>query len=335
MSKRAIFSAVKSIPERKMRRNTINRKIMKSFNEFLISKKKYFTRIIILFPKAIKSILLNTFLRSMKLLIIGDIHYPREPGIFIKLLNLIEETSPDILAICGDIINFANKHWLRKFFRKIHRRKKNLKVVAVMGNHDFWLSKSAMRRGMTSWDLVDVYSETFEEFGDFLLWDSPFMEEVEIVGVPGWYDYSFAPWHLGFKKKDFDRGVIDNWIWNDVVYTKFNMSNEEVLKENLKHLEKQLTLAHSNKVIVLLHFVPLRDFVRFTNDRFKDFWTAYYGSDKLAVPIIQSNKVKYVFFGHISIKHLLSKRVFKNGILFESVDISDDISNHVILDIPA
>ena len=106
----------------------------------------------------------------MRILVFGDIHYPREGELFGELLKLLSKEDFDYLAICGDIINFGNAEYLRKFLSIIHKRTR-ARVIAVMGNHDFWLSKTARKCGYTSWDLIKIYQRVFREFNDILLWD--------------------------------------------------------------------------------------------------------------------------------------------------------------------
>jgi len=272
----------------------------------------------------------------MRILVFGDIHYPREGKLFGELLKLLTKEDFDYLAICGDIINFGNAEYLRKFLSIIHKRTQ-AKIIAVMGNHDFWLSKTAKKRGYTSWDLIKIYQRVFREFNDILLWDREYLvNDVGFVGVPGWYDYSFAAWHLGINRKILDQGYYGGYQWNDFVYTRFNMRVEEILERNLIKLEKQLNRIRNNnirKVIVLLHFVPLREFIMIRNNP-EDFWNAYLGSYKLGELIRKyKERVKYVFFGHVDPRSLSAREKVIDGIHFINVDISDGLENIFILNI--
>ncbi len=122
----------------------------------------------------------------MRILFIGDIHYPREGELFSKFLDLISSDDFDYIVI---------------------HKKSSAKVIAVMGNHDFWLSNTAKKRGHSSWDLIHIYRSIFRSFRDFLLWDRIYVvDDIAFVGVPGWYDYRFAAWHLGINRKMLDQG---------------------------------------------------------------------------------------------------------------------------------
>jgi len=134
----------------------------------------------------------------LKILACGDIHYPREEALFFNFLRFIEKEKPDLIILCGDILNYANIHNLDKFLRKIHRRAKT-RIVAVMGNHDFWIIRKNRKTG-ESWGLIAAYSKALCKYGDILLWDKPYIhDDFIIVGIPGWYDFSYAPFELGFR----------------------------------------------------------------------------------------------------------------------------------------
>jgi len=272
----------------------------------------------------------------MRVLVFGDIHYPREGELLYKLLKLLTKEDFDYLAICGDIINVGNSEYLRKFLTIIHEKTK-AKIIAVMGNHDFWLSKTAKKRGYTSWDLIEIYQRVFRAFDDILLWDREYLvNKIGFVGVPGWYDYSFAAWHLRINRRVLDQGFYMGYQWNDFVYTRFNMRVEEILERHLVKLERQLNRIKNHRlksVIVLLHFVPLREFIVIRNNM-EDFWNAYLGSHKIG-DLIREYKayVKYVFFGHVDPRFLSAREITIDGIRFINVDISHGLENIYVLEI--
>lgn len=270
-------------------------------------------------------------------LVAGDIHYPRESYLFAQMLDLIKKTDFDYILLCGDILNYGNIQLLRNFLKKIHKYYKS-KIIAVMGNHDFWLSKNAKRSGYTSWDLIDRYNRIFRSFGDYLLWKHEYIDRsIGFAGVPGWYDYSFAPWHLGITRKMLDSGFYNGMFWNDFQYTKFNAKVEEILEPNLINLRKQFESLRNHKikkVIVLLHFVPLEDFIIKDSSKKELFWNAYIGSRKLGDLILEyKDIVRYVFFGHVDVRFLTKKATIKEGVHFINVDVSNNFEECYILEI--
>jgi len=274
----------------------------------------------------------------MKLLVVGDLHYPYEFRFF-QFKKLLERENPDLILICGDILNYFSLIHLDVFLNEIHKVSA-AQLIAVMGNHDFWrVRKDDLATG-TSWSNIYQYHRLLQEHGDILLWKNPYiLDELGIVGVPGWFDFSFAPWSLGFTREDFERGVYNNSIWNDMLYTSFLMSSEEVTKLHITLLNRQLldvTREDLNTVIVLLHFVPLKEFVPVQEkDKNELFWNAYYGSQQLGETILAyKDIISYVFFGHLSPRYLTQKKIIKEGIPFESVDITENINDSAILILP-
>ncbi len=270
---------------------------------------------------------------SMKIIVLGDLHYPREGKLFHQFLDLIKKENIDLILLCGDILNYGNVQYLRVFLSKIHKRTE-AKIIAVMGNHDFWLSKNMIRRGLNSWNLIDVYRGVFKEYGDFPLWDKELIvDDIGFAGVPGWYDYSFADWKFRMNRYILDSGYYMGYQWNDFIFTRFNMKVEDILEIHLKNLRNQLDrLRKSNveKVVVLLHFVPLREFIKIRNIK-EDFWNAYLGSEKLGSEILKySDIVRYVFFGHTDKRNLSRKALRVNWIYFINVDVSHNLSNMFI-----
>ena len=272
----------------------------------------------------------------MRLIALGDLHYPREGKLFYQFLNVIEKEDLDLILLCGDILNYGNAQYLRDFLSKVHRRT-SAKILAVMGNHDFWLSKSMIKKGLTSWHLIEIYDKILREYNDILLWDKEFViDDIGFAGVPGWYDYSFAPWSFRMNRWVLDSGYYMGYQWNDFIYTKFNMKVEDILKIHLKKLRAQLNrlkMAEVKRVIVLLHFVPLREFV-LTRNSPEDFWNAYLGSEKLGLEILKyGDIVRYVFFGHTDRRNLARDIVEKNGIFFINVDVSHNLEHMFVLNI--
>jgi len=67
----------------------------------------------------------------MKILALGDIHYPREATIFFNFLNVVEKENPNMILLCGDIINYGNPFYLEKFLLKLRKRVPKLKSLVL------------------------------------------------------------------------------------------------------------------------------------------------------------------------------------------------------------
>ncbi|MGQ4834278.1 MAG: metallophosphoesterase family protein [Candidatus Asgardarchaeia archaeon] len=269
----------------------------------------------------------------MKILVLGDLHYPREGELIVEFLNEIKKNDYDYIFLCGDLINYGNKILLERLLKMIHKNS-NARVVAVMGNHDFWLSKREFEQRRSSWDNISKYKHVFKKFNDILLWDKPYIiDDWGIAGVPGWYDFSFVNYSLKVPMRFYLEGNLPGTleVWNDPRMTNFGEPPEKITKKNVKMLYEQLSQLRKReikKVIVLLHFVPLKEFMEYTNDLQSDFWNAFYGSTMLGDTILKfKDIVKMVYFGHISYKFLKSKKLTIDGIHFEAVDISESLSD--------
>ncbi|MCD6513682.1 MAG: metallophosphoesterase [Candidatus Odinarchaeota archaeon] len=269
----------------------------------------------------------------MRILVLGDLHYPREGKLLVRLLNEIKKNNYDYIFICGDLVNYGNKNLLTKLLSLIHKNS-SAKVVAVMGNHDFWLSNKEFKQRKSSWDNISKYKHVFREFKDILLWDTPYIiGDWGIAGVPGWYDFSFVNHSLKVPMKFYLEGILPHSfeVWNDPRMTNFGESPEKITEKNVKMLHEQLSQLKRKgikKVIVLLHFVPLKEFIKYTNELKFDFWNAFYGSTVLGDTILKfKDVVKRVYFGHISHKFLKAKVLTVENIHFEVVDISENSSD--------
>jgi hypothetical protein len=60
---------------------------------------------------------------------VSDIHGSRSGSLAVR--DFINEHSPDLLIVCGDITNFGPPSWAREFFDSIH-----IPIMAVNGNCD-------------------------------------------------------------------------------------------------------------------------------------------------------------------------------------------------------
>jgi len=267
--------------------------------------------------------------------VLGDLHYPREGKLFYELLKVLKHNDFDFLFLCGDIVNYANMFYLEKLIKKIVSVGR-VRIIGVMGNHDFWLSKNLWRKGFTSLDLIPMYSRVLGIHGGSLLWDSIYeTEEFVVVGVPGWYDFSFAPHSLNFTRDDYLKGWFFGFQWNDMLYVKFDFPPEKFVEMNIVKLKQQLDHAVRlhKRIFVLLHFVPIKDFLRYSGDR-DDVWNAYAGSQRLGEVILEyGSRISKVFFGHFTYKKLRAKKILRGGIEFISVDVSHGMEAMEIIEI--
>jgi len=120
-----------------------------------------------------------------------------------------------------------------------------------------------------------------------------------------------------------------------MLYTKLSFPLEKFVEINVERLRQQLDYATRlyKKIFVLLHFVPIRDFLRYNGDR-EDVWNTYAGSQKLGEVILEyGDRISTVFFGHFTYRKLKAKKIRRGGIEFISVDASQGIEAMEIIEV--
>ena len=256
----------------------------------------------------------------MKLLVASDVHHP-EPRRVYSLYMLLEREKPDVLLIAGDIVDHPALAEISKFLAKRRRRYRG-PVVAVAGNHEHWLTRGEMSRGMTSLEKIEALAELYAKH-DVILLDTmgPYcLDEVCFAGVTGWFDYSYAS-NLGYTREHFEN--CNPWgcslaelescekrphtclcpnYRRDCIYVKLgDMTAPEYAELNAERLREQLyRIPAGRPTVVLLHHVPRRDLLRYTGDPRRDFYYAYAGHEKLDHAIRGSNRdIRLVVYGHV------------------------------------
>ncbi|GEM_PF-2283877 len=277
----------------------------------------------------------------MLIAITSDLHYSklgcmRNLELFGRFLNRLGKIKPDVIVVCGDFTGCGYIEDFTRLVRIIRRASPHTVQVYVFGNHDLWLSKNEMRKGLDSLEKMEKYSRKAEEAGVYILdLHGPLkLEDVWLVGAVGWYDYSYAS-HLNFPYESFVKGTpypdceiphgnifiptihCPEW-WVDKVRVRIPFSDEEFLEINVKKLEKQLSKA-GRKTMLFLHHVPKRALLPYTGKPFTDFFRAYDSSEKLGA-VAERFEVEKVFFGH----KVLAKSAEINGVKYLNAHIRED-----------
>lgn len=218
-----------------------------------------------------------------KLAIISDLHvdinqlFESEIN---QLINVLKNNHVTHLHIAGDTANTTKK--VIETIDQIETA--NIPVTFNFGNHE----------------LADIKEpRLMEEYPDerFLnLKAYPLTEKLVLVGVNGWYDYSFA------IEEDHKRIVAaKNLFWYDRLINR-GTTDPEILGAILIELKNLLDeLKEQNKeVIIATHFVPKREFVRYHTGEYER-WNqinAFLGSVAFGDLIDNYDHVSHVVFGH-------------------------------------
>jgi len=190
---------------------------------------------------------------KMNILLLSDIHWPSD----VSVKALSKARNFDMLILAGDFMDCGlsvacDGASFDSFFRLIRKIAGEKDVIAVLGNHEHYLSKNELRKGFTSLEKVASYRKYFKEHNGTLLdFDGPYcVNGFCVAGNVGWYDFSFAP---GYETKHYYQcnpyGCSVESLWQcekqycncpdyfrDCLYVRLGISNEEYLNRNIDSL---------------------------------------------------------------------------------------------------
>lgn len=96
---------------------------------------------------------LSSDFRGYRVVHVSDLHLDdrTEPEYLTKLVRLVNEQEPDLIAFMGDFVTFAPERFASKLAATLSRLEARDEVVAVLGNHDYLADSeevySAIREG--------------------------------------------------------------------------------------------------------------------------------------------------------------------------------------------
>ena len=166
---------------------------------------------------------------------------------------------------------------------------KQTQVYWIAGNHD-------MVHGISFDELETGYFAGYLHNRSIDLPHS----EWRIIGHNGWYDYRFAAGVPDTTISDFQQWKRAFWIDRAI---KQPMSDPERAQLMLTQVTAQLAAAQADhkRVILMTHFVPKVDYLRFTNDnRFWNMANALMGTPRLG-DLVERYQVDRVLFGHLHV----------------------------------
>ncbi|MFC6290033.1 metallophosphoesterase [Levilactobacillus angrenensis] len=186
-----------------------------------------------------------------------------------------------VYLIAGDITNYFDQSLA--FVTQLQKLLAPTPVRFIAGNHD--MLHDITYAGLES-PLAPVYLHRGYLDVKGTNW--------RVIGNNGWYDYRFAD---NLVNRDF--AVWKRAYWVDSTITQ-PMSDPERLAVSLAQLTAQLTAAQAahKRVLVMTHFVPRRDYIRYTDDdRFWNMANALMGSPQTGA-LMEKYSVPVVLFGH-------------------------------------
>lgn len=190
----------------------------------------------------------------------------------------------DYYLAAGDFFNDFSK--TTAYMDRLTHQLPHTKVLFIAGNHDMIRNVSYDQLEQGTWPgyLNNRYFDLSNS-------------DYRVIGLNGWYDYSFAQ-NTGKTETQFHQWKMAYWIDSLIKQPMSDVQRAGVVAGELK---KQLEAAQRSrkKVILMTHFVPNQQFIRYTSDnRFWNMANAMLGSVAIE-KLIDQYAVPIVIFGHI------------------------------------
>lgn len=193
-----------------------------------------------------------------------------------------------VYLIAGDLFN--NFQRSEQFVVDLQAQLgKQTRVYWIAGNHD-------MVHGVSFDELETGHFDGYLHNQSVDLPNSSW----RLIGHNGWYDYQYAAQIPGTTSADFLQWKRAFWIDRAI---KQPMSDPERAELMLTQLKAQFSAAQAarKQVILMTHFVPKVDYLRFTDDnRFWNMANALMGTQRLG-DLAEKYRVAKVLFGHLHV----------------------------------
>lgn len=242
----------------------------------------------------------------MRFAYIADIHIDYGKQYSVKeyidaLIRALNKKKVDLLFIGGDI---SNTYADTTYYVEALQEQAGLPVYFVPGNHDFWQQKKelVLPKGGT-WSIFEQY----QQHPQSLLGKSlQLTEDTWLLAHSGWYNY--AVHSPRFSNEDLEKGRYRFATWQDKKFINWGMSDLEVsalFADQTKLLLEKLPFQAKN-IILATHIVTRPEFTMPMPHRVFDFFNAYIATDDFK-PIMNDNRLKTAFMGHIHFRHLIDE----------------------------
>ena len=253
----------------------------------------------------------------MKIIVTADLHADLiKAGATNEIAQLGEaiwRERPEVLIVAGDLVGLGKKYIVPTLEKLAPPQTKKL---IVPGNHDLWLPE-----GDAFVYYRDALPEIYAKAGFHMLdQGAVVMNQVAFVGNIGWYDYSFADPNLPpSQERNYEQQRwADVCSWNDFVFVKRAMSDQQFCSWLLERLRQQLLSlpAAVTTVVAVTHTVAFAEMVMPNLKKpAENFFNAFQGSRRIGELLLSDPRVKYHFCGHthsslrLQKGHLLSVNV--------------------------
>jgi len=233
---------------------------------------------------------------ACRLLATADLHYSLHSDGDASTKALAERvcaSDAHAFIIAGDVAgaNLADFEECLRLFDSFAGRK-----LLVPGNHDIW-TRSGSSRDKYESDLPRAAGNCgfhMLDSGPVLLGGTAF------VGTIAWYDYSMRNPSLGLSKDDYSRKTFGRMKWNDGVYVRWDLRDEEFVDVTLGRLEEHYRQVEgqAKRVVAVLHHLPFSELLYGPASRPLEFCRAYMGSERFGRLLARLPKLSHAICGH-------------------------------------
>ena len=94
---------------------------------------------------------------------ISDLHLGQwiSPERLTGVVGLVNELSPDLVAITGDFVSFAVDEVAADLVNSLSQLRPKIVTLAVLGNHDHWMGAEKVRRILRESKIIDLSNEVY------------------------------------------------------------------------------------------------------------------------------------------------------------------------------
>lgn len=235
----------------------------------------------------------------MKLGIISDLHIDlleqNSNNFFEDFIAFVVDSKIDVLLIAGDISEDCTKTIA---FSKNLKKSLLIPFYYTPGNHDLWNKHNQLK--------TSTIIEQLKEDSNCLFNRSVQINDLEIIGHVGWYDYSFASKNMFeanylSQKKHLER------TWQDFYYIDFQASDSQICRQFNEEINFLIQKSTSNKIVIMNHMVNHFSFlVPPCVDEKWNFFNAFLGNKDL-VELTKNEKVKVAICGHVHYRRTIQE----------------------------
>lgn len=288
---------------------------------------------------------------AMRVCATADLHFnhPRSRSLAGELIQEINTLDFDVLLLVGDTATAEGDELERCLSLCTFGGPR----LFVAGNHELWSHQA---------DTHELFTQTLPQRVRSAGWHWLEADPIELngcafVGSIGWYDYSFAPEHLGVPRRFYaakvspgaagrlheHRGLLADPSdltaqhhqiiarWNDGRFIRLGRSDEQFLEERLADLQSSIRrVAASPCVLAAIHHVPFRELLPPPRNASWDFAWAYLGSHRIGQMLLRHANVKHVICGH---SHLEQRRSIGH-LTVTNIGSSYRHKRYVLIDLP-